>query len=189
MIEITDKKDAVETMRRLGLNYFPLDVFQVSDLQGIEGFFNAHKASEFVLRSTDKADGQFFFVNSFKQALPLLASFGSHVTVSVSYNPFKQNIVLVGDVRLTREGGFEMVDLTARDDSEGTNRNVYDNPKYNLHTTLDDERLWKVPGFTKLMDYLSSHNLYNMIVEFIVYDIKLGVKKENVVIVEIRTDY
>lgn len=189
MIEITDKKDAVETMKRLGLNYFPLDVFDIDDIEGIKKFFKKYPSPEYVLRNTDKAGGKFFFVSSFEETLPLLQNFEQNVTIDVSYNPYKEDIVLVGDVKVTKDGFQDMIDLIARDDEEGTNRNVYENPKYNLHTTLDDEKLWEIPGFTKLMDYISTHELYNMIVEFIIYDCKLGVKKENVVIVEIRTDY
>ena len=105
------------------------------------------------------------------------------------YNEYKEDIVLVGDIKVTRDGGYEMVDLIARDDEDGTNRNVYENPKYNLHCSLDDDNLWKIPGISKLMDYINSHELYNMIVEFIVYDCKVGVRKENVVIVELRSNY
>ena len=39
------------------------------------------------------------------------------------------------------------------------------------------------------MRYISDHELYDVIVEFQVYDIKLGINKENVVITELRTGY
>lgn len=189
MITIENKKDAVETMKRLRLNYFPLDVFAVDNLEGIKSFFDKYPAKEYVMRNTDRPDGEFFFVSSFEEALPLLSKFEKHVTIDVSYNEYKEDIVLVGDIKVTRDGGYEMVDLIARDDEDGTNRNVYENPKYNLHCSLDDDNLWKIPGISKLMDYINSHELYNMIVEFIVYDCKVGVRKENVVIVELRSNY
>lgn len=189
MIKIRDKKDAVAKMKELRLNYFPLDVFATDDIEGIKKFFDKYPAKEYVLRNTDKPDGEYFFVSSFEEALPLLSKFGKRVTVDVSYNEYKEDIVLVGDVKVTRDGFREAIDLIARDDEEGTNRNVYDNPKYNIHTSLDDDKVWRIPGFSKLMAYISEHELYNMIIEFIVYDCKVGINKENVVIVEIRTDY
>ena len=188
MIIIEDKKDAVETMKRLGLNYFPLDVFEVSNLDGIKNFFDKYKAKEFVLRNTDKADGDFFFVSSFEEAKKLLHNFDKSLTVGVSYNQYKSHIVLVGDVKVSKSY-IEMVDLVARDDEDGTNRNVYENPKYNLHVSLDDEKIWGIPGFSKLMDYISNHELYDLIIEFIVYDKKVGIKKDYVVICEIRSSY
>ena len=104
-------------------------------------------------------------------------------------NPYKEDIVLLGDICVKRDGSSEMVDITARDDEEATHRNVYENPKYNLHASLEDDRPWKLPGFSKLMRYISEHELYNIIVEFVVYACKVGVHKENVAIIEVRTTY
>ena len=189
MIQIKNKVDSIKKMKELRLNYFPLEVYSVQDLEGIKKFFKKYPAKEYVLRNNDKPEGNFYFVSSFEEVEPLLKNFETRVTIDVSYNEFKENIVLVGDIKVTRDGVRESVDLIARDDEEGTNRNVYDNPKYNLHTSLDDDKVWKIPGFSKLMSYISEHELYNMIIEFIVYDCKVGINKENVVIAEIRTDY
>ena len=39
------------------------------------------------------------------------------------------------------------------------------------------------------MRYISDNELYNVIIEFSVYDCKLGINKDNVVISELRTGY
>ena len=130
-----------------------------------------------------------FFVKNFDEAVKLLPNYDQEVTIAVSFRPYKEDIVLLGDIIVKREGGTEMVDITARDDEEATHRNIYENPKYNLHASLEDDRLWKLPGFSKLMRYISDHELYNVIIEFSVYDCKLGINKENVVISELRTVY
>jgi hypothetical protein len=107
----------------------------------------------------------------------------------VSYNEYKEDIVLVGDIIVHRNGGGESVDITARDDINATHRNIYENPKYNYHTSLDDDKVWAIPGFSKIMRYISDHELYNVIIEFSVYDCRIGVNKENVVISELRTGF
>ena len=188
MITIENKKDAVETMKRLRLNYFPLDVFSVDNLEGIKSFFDKYPAKEYVMRNTDRPDGEFFFVSSFEEAAPLLSKFEKHVTIDVSYNEYKEDIVLVGDIKVTR-GLVDIVDLSARSDSEATQRNIYENPEYNMHCTLEDEKLWRIPGISKIMSYIADHELYNIIVEFVVYDCKLGINKENVIINELRSSY
>lgn len=38
MIKVKDKKDSIIKMQELGLNYFPLNFFDTSDLEGIEIF-------------------------------------------------------------------------------------------------------------------------------------------------------
>lgn len=189
MITIKNKKDSIIKMKELKLNYFPLDYFETDDLEGIRIFFEKYPAHEYVLRTVNKAKGQFFYVYNFQQALGKLKYFDGELTISVSYNPYKENIVLVGDIKVHKGYDGESVDLTARTDTEATHRNIYENPQYNLHASLDDDKVWKIPGFSKIMRYIIDHELYDVIVEFAVYDCKLGINNENVVVTELRTSY
>lgn len=189
MIKIKDKKDSIVKMKELGLNYFPLDVFDVDNKKDIQTFFEKYPAEEYVLRSTNKAQGEFFFVHNFDEALKLLDNFTDEVTISVSYNEYKEDLIIVGDIKVHKGYSGDTVDLTARTDEEATHRNIYENPQYNLHASLEEDRVWKIPGFSKIMRYISDHELYDVIIEFAVYDCKIGVKKDNVVITELRTAY
>lgn len=190
MIKIKDKKDSINKMKELRLNYFPLQVFDVEDIDGIQKFFDDNPAEEYVLRSPNKTNGNFFYVENFEKAKEKLSYFTNEVTVDVSYRPYKEDIILVGDIKVHKGyDGVDMVDLTARTDSEATQRNIYENPQYNLHTTIEDNKLWNIPGFSKIMRYISDYGLYDVIVEFSVYDCKIGVNKDNVVISELRTAY
>lgn len=189
MITIKDKRESVAKMREMGLNYFPLDVFDKDDKEGIKNFVEKFPSEEFALRDTNKANGDFYFAKTLDEIYQKLPLFEKEVTLCQSYNPFKEDIVLVGDIIVHKNASGESVDLTARDDEDATHRNIYENPKYNLHAALEDDKLWKIPGFSKIMRYISDHELYNVIVEFSVYAIRLGVNKENVVISEIRTGY
>ncbi len=189
MIQIKNKRDSVKKIKELKLNNFPEDVFSTSDLVSIEKFFKKYSAEEYCMRTTSKAKGQFFFVKDFQECKALLSKFKDEVTICVSYNPYKEDIVLVGDIKVSRMSSGDIVDIVARTDPEATQRNIYDDPEYNYHASLDDDKVWKIPGFSKIMNYIVEHELYDMIIEFIVYDIKVGINKENVVIVEIRTDY
>ena len=189
MIIIKDKKDSIAKIKQMGINHFPQDVFDVDDVAAIEDFFADYPADEYVLRSTNKTNGSFFYVKNVDEVKGLLSNFEDEVTISVSMRSFQEDVVLLGDITVRRDGGSEMVDLTARDDEDANHRNIYEAPKYNLHASLEDDRLWRIPGFSKLMRYVSEHELYNVILEFVVYDCKVGVHKDNVVIIEIRTGY
>lgn len=189
MISIKDKKDSIIKMKELGLNYFPLDSFEIDDFDGIKGFMEKYPAKEYVLRSANKAKGDFYFVKNFEEAKEKLPLFDREVTLSVSYNEFKEDIVLVGDIIVHKNGVSESLDLTARTDTEATHRNIYESPEYNLHASIEEDRVWSIPGFSKIMRYISDHELYNVIIEFSVYDCRIGVNKENVVISELRTGY
>lgn len=189
MITVKDKKDSINKMKELRLNYFPLEAFETDDFEGISSFMEKYPAQEYVLRSTNKAKGDFYFVKNFEEAKEKLPLFDKDVTVSVSYNEYKEDIILVGDIIVHKNGNNETLDLTARTDTEATHRNIYENPEYNLHASLEEDRVWKIPGFSKIMRYISDHELYNVIIEFTVYDCRIGVNKENVVISELRTGY
>ena len=189
MIDIKDKKDSIRTMKDMRLNYFPLEAFDTDDEEGIKSFMEKYPAKEYVLRSANKAKGDFFFVENFQQAKEKLHHFDREVTISVSYNEYKEDIIIVGDIIVHKNGGGESLDLTARTDTEATHRNIYENPEYNLHASLEDDKVWRIPGFSKIMRYISDHELYNVIIEFAVYACKIGVNKENVVITELRTGY
>jgi hypothetical protein len=89
---IKDKKDSVAKMKELGLNYFPLDVFAVNDLNAIENFFKTYPAKEYVMRSANKAKGDFCFVTNFEEAKKNLHRFEEDVTICVSYNEFKEDV-------------------------------------------------------------------------------------------------
>ena len=189
MIEIKDKKDSIAKIKQMGINSIPVDVFSVDNKESIKRFFENNPASEYIMRSTIKAQGLFFFVKDYEEAEQYLDKYQQEVTIAVSVRPYKEDIVLLGDVIVKRSGMSEMVDITARDDIDATHRNIYEKPKYNFHASLEDDRLWKIPGFSKLMRYISDHELYDVILEFVVYDCKVGTYKENVVIIEMRTGY
>ena len=189
MVAIKDKKDSVAKMKELGLNYFPLEVFGVKDLNGIKKFMEENPAKEYVMRSANKAKGDFCFVANFEEACEKLSMFEDDVTVCVSYNEYKEDIILVGDIIVHKSYGSESIDITARTDTEATHRNIYEKTEYNLHVSIEDDKFWDIPGISKIMRYISDHELYNVIVEFAVYSSRIGVEKENVVISEIRTEY
>ena len=189
MIKVKNKKDSIEKVKKLGLNYFPQEVFSVEDKEGIENFVKKYNADEYVLRNTEKAKAKFVYVNDLEDIYKNLKNFQKNVTIAVSYRPYKEDLILVGDIKVTRNYNGDVVDITARDDEEATQRNIYENPKYNMHASLEDDRVWNIPGFSKIMKYISEHELYDVIVEFLVYDCKVGIKKENVVVTELRTNY
>lgn len=189
MIKIKDKKDSIIKMREMNLNTMPCEVFDSSDEVGIKRFFEENEGEEYILRSTDKAQGEFFFVSNFQQAKEKLNHFENNVTIALSFRPYSDDVVLIGDVCVSRKARGDEVDITATTQGDGSHRGIYQNPEFNMHASLDEDRVWKIPGFSKLMRYISDHELYDVIVEFGVYDMKVGKNKENVLISELRTAY
>ena len=189
MIKARNKKESVEVMKKLKLNFFPLEVFDKEDAEGILSFINEYHSDEYVLRNTDKAKGEFFYVKNFEEAKEKLDNFENRVTIGVSYRPYKNKVVLVGDIRVDKTKEDVLVTLTARSDKKATHRNIYEKPKYNFSRSLDDDVLWSINGFDKIIKYICDYNLFGAVVEFAVYSVKIGINHDNVVISEIRTGY
>lgn len=184
---IRDKADAIKQMENLGLNIFPSLICACGDEETLKNFIEENPAEEYCLRDPNGTVGKYFFVTSVQEAIEKSQEYENDFTIVVSARPYKEDIVLLGDVKIYKDEN--MVDLTARTDPDADHRNVYSDPQYNVHISLDSDELWDIPGFSKLMGYISNYELYDIVVEFVVYDCKVGTKKENVVIFEIRSEY
>ena len=184
---IKDKYDGMQQIKNLGLNHFEEQVFQTDDLPSIEKFVEDNPAEEYCLRTVGETAGKFFFCNNIDEIKAKLGEFDGQVLICVSLRPYAEDIVLLGDIKVHKDDN--MVDLTARTDSNANHRNIYTEPEYNMHISLDSNSLWDVPGFSKLMGYISNYELYDIVVEFAVFSAKVGTNKDNVVIFEIRSEY
>jgi len=184
---IKDKYDAIVQMRNLGLNFFPETICSVGDEQTVKDFVEENPAEEYCLRDPNGTVGKFYFVKNVEEIMEKSKEYDGKFTLGVSANPYKEDIVLLGDVKVHKDEN--MVDLTARTDSEANHRNIYSEPQINLHISLDSDELWDIPGFSKLMGYISNYELYDVVVEFVVYSARVGKNKENVVIFELRSEY
>ena len=98
MIIIKDKKDSIAKIEQMGLNHFPQEVFEIGDKVAIKEFFDKNPADEYVLRSTTKAKGQFFYVKDFEHAQEFIDKFEDEVTIAVSMNYYKDCILYFGCV-------------------------------------------------------------------------------------------
>ena len=184
---IRDKADAITQMNNLGLNIFAGIVCPADDAESVKKFMEENPAEEYCMRDPSGTVGKFFFVTSVDEAMEKAKQYEEEFTLGVSARPYKEDIVLLGDIKVYKDEN--MVDLTARTDSEANHRNIYSEPEYNMHISLDSDELWNVPGFSKLMGYISTYELYDIVVEFAVYSCKVGKYKDNVAIFELRSEY
>ena len=184
---VKDKYDALMQMKNLGINHFPEMICSVDDMESVKQFVEENPAEEYCLRDPNGTVGKVNFATTVEEIMEKAKDYEETFTLVVSANPYKEEIILLGDVKVNKDEN--MVDLTARTDTEATHRNIYSEPEINMHISLDSDELWNVPGFSKLMGYISNYELYDIVVEFVVYDIRVGRNKENVVIFELRSEY
>ncbi|MBQ8430800.1 MAG: hypothetical protein IJX26_02505 [Clostridia bacterium] len=186
-MEIKSKTDSSVQLKRLGLNYIDNIIIETNNLENAKLFVEQNPAEEYCLRSLDSALGQYFFAKNIDEIIELSKNYNDKFWLGVSTRPLATHLLLLGDIKVDKERNI--VDLVAKTSTNANHRNLDDNPEFNFHTTLEDDNLWNVPSFLTLINYISKHHLYNMVVEFAIYDCPVGHHKENILIYEIRTNY
>lgn len=184
MIKIKNKEQSIEFINQMGLNCMPQAVLDKTNKERVKHFFEDNPANEYVIRDIFTPMGKYAFVKNFDEAEKYLETISANkFSISVSFNGLER--VLLGDIFVKDN----FVTLSASTSQNANHRNIYTTPEISLSCELFDDRLWNVPGFEKLIDYINEHNLYEVIVEFAVFKNKVGTQKNNVVIIELRSDY
>ena len=80
------------------------------------------------------------------------------------------------------------ITLSGSFNKESNHRNFCE-PNIFLKTDIFNNKIKYIKGLDEVISYIFKHFLFDIIIEFCVYDIPLGIYKENVVIFEVRTDY
>jgi len=68
-------------------------------------------------------------------------------------------------------------------------RDALSNPTFNLKTDIFDKNLNSIPHFDFLYQYIVSHDLIDVIVEFSLFDKEVGINHEKIIVYELRTHY
>jgi len=185
MIKIKSKEHSIETINKLRLNCMPQAVLDKTNPEGVKKFFENNPADEYVVRDIFTPMGKYKFVTSLEDCLEYVNSISANkFSISVSFRNLPGR-VLLGDIYVSNN----FVTLSASTNKSANHRNIYDCPEISLNCDLFNDKLWDVPGFEKLIEYINAHNLFDIVVEFVIFRNKVGSQNENVVIIELRSDY
>ena len=94
--------------------------------------------------------------------------------------------LLVGEIEIFSNND---VYITVSTDKKASVRDALKNPIYNLKTNIFSKELKEIEYFNDINTYISKHKLYDVIVEFALYDKNVGINNEKIIIYELRTDY
>lgn len=184
-MKIESKRHSAEIIKRLRLNGVPEVVLHEFDNHAIIKFCEKYPSTKYILRDLDTPNGKYYFGSNCEECLTNAKAYTGSFSLGVSCFSYG-GVVLLGEVLLTDNN----VTLVARTDDKATHRNIYEQSEINfVNTSMENNKLWEVPGFDILIKYIIEHNLKNVIVEFVVFDHNVGVNNEKVLIVELRSDY
>ena len=183
-MNIKSKKESVRLIRELGINGVPEEIIESYDDDKIRKFCSKYNAKTYILRDLYNPNGQYYLCHSVEECINNAKNYEKDFLLGVSVVSYDGKILL-GDIFVNKE----KIVLTARTDKNSHHRNIYSEPEIMLDTNWLDKKLYRIPGVDMLLKYITDHSLYDTIIEFVVYDNKVGLKNENVLIVEFRNDY
>lgn len=182
---IKNKLESMKKISELGLNKFPEQLFKAGEQEKVRGFLTCYPAQYYAIRDKSKAGG------IFKLKVPasdVLAEINDYdlFTINVSSANYVENQLLVGEIEILSNGE---VYATLSVDPTASVRDALKNPTFNLKTDIFDKKLNRIPYFDLIYEYIINHNLRNVIVEFALFDKEVGIKKEKIIVYELRTHY
>ena len=185
-IEIKSKLESIEKIKELGLNKFAERLFKQGEEEQVEKFLEENPANYYAIRDKSKAGGIFKLKVEKDKVLEEIKDYNLF-TINVSSANYGDNQLLVGEIQIFRNGDVYMILSNKKGYSV---RDAISDPDFNLKTDIfDDENLKRIYGFNEIFKYIADHGLYDIIVEFSLFDCLVGEKMENVVIYELRTHY
>jgi len=107
-------------------------------------------------------------------------------TINVSSINYVDNQLLVGEIIILSNN---RVYGSLSTNPKASVRDATKKPSFILDTDIFDKSLNKVPQFNYIYKYIIDNNLLDVIVEFALFNIEVGIKKERIIIYELRTHY
>ena len=160
-------------------------MFKAGEQEKVKDFLNCYHAWYYAIRDKSRAGGIFKLKVLAKDVLTETRDYNLF-TINVSSANYVENQLLVGEIEILSNGE---VYATLSLDPTASVRDALRNPTFNLNTNIFDKRLNEISNFDLIYQYISENELYNVIVEFALFDTGVGIKKENIIIYELRTHY
>lgn len=182
---IKNKIESIEKIKKLNLNKFPEELFKKGEIEKVRKFINKYPADYYAIRDKSKAQGIFKLKVSKEDIFEQIKDY-ELFTINVSSANYEENQELVGEIEITTTNEVYLILST---DPTASVRDALSNPTYNLKTDIFDKQLSRINHFDFVYEYIIKNHLENVIVEFAVFNKKIGINKENIIIYELRTHY
>jgi hypothetical protein len=180
---IHNKTESKKFIIDQGFNHFPDLFIHKDDIEGICRFIELHPSPLYILRDGKRPQSDFYFFHTIDECITYLDLYPDIVIIAVSVNAYKDHKIILGTIEITSDN---MVNLTASTDPSCDHRSIFVSNDYNIHCSIFSKALNNIPHFDVIYDFLVTNELIDVIVEYTIYDIKVGTKNDYLVIQEIR---
>lgn len=185
LISIKNKDKSDKLIKSLNLNRLPKAEFKKDEIDKVKDFLNKSDCKYYSIRSKIKSSGKFFYKVKPDDVINRIKNFDIFVLSESLIEADEKNLILQGSIQIFNDWTC----IASLSDVKGQpNREAENNPKYKLFFNIIDDYEPNIRGLKQVIDYYVTHELFNFVLEFTLYDIPIGINKENIIVWEIR-DY
>ena len=190
IVRVDNKKHSDKLIKSLGLNYVPYKVFEGNTFteENIKEFTQGRKTL-WNVRDYDSYSGNFRIGLTEEQICCLDINKNAKIKISESMKKYDlNNMVIQGDIFVDNK--LNVIGTVSKVKGE-TLREVTNNPSMfeTIRCNIVNEKInvGIRSEIHKIIDYICEHNLFNVIVEFSMYDCSVGITGDNIIVWELRT--
>lgn len=185
-MKIENKLQSIKVINDLGLNKFPEQLFKSGEETKVKKFLEQYPAQYYAIRDKSKVSGTFKLKVDFNKVFEEIKDYNLF-TINVSSINYADNQLLVGEIEFLSNNEVYAILTT---DPQASSRDALAKPEFNFKTDIFNNALLNtIPHFNFIYSYIVSHNLKDVIVEFALFNKEIGIKKEKIIIYELRTHY
>ena len=179
---IKTKEQSKNKIIKLNLNRVPEIFIDKSDKESMDRFFLENQEELYIVRDAEHSSSHYYYVKNPEECYEKAQFFSGTIILAVSINTYK-NKVLLGAIEILKDS----VMICATTSKELDHRTMYNGTaEFNYKTDIFDKKLSNIPEFDFLYDYIIKNHLDGYTVEFTIYDAPVGLKKEKIIVNEVR---
>lgn len=181
---IKNKYESDYLIKKIGLNRMSEKIFtENSTLDELKIFLEENIYKYYNIRDKSTSAGKFLYMKTKDEILEASKQYKKYA-VYESLAIADDKLILQGDIEID----IDFIMRASLSDVKGiSNRVAMQKPIYNIYNyDLKEKREPSIRGLSRVIDYISSHCLIGMIVKFSLFEIEVGINKENIIIWELR---
>ena len=162
--------------KELELNRFLEQLFKYGEENKVLEFLKKYPAPYYAIRDKSAAAGLFKLKVEADKVLKEVQDY-KLFTINVSSANYASNQLLVGEIEILSNNDVYAVLTT---DPNASVRDALEYPEFNTKTTIfDDDTLNEIPYFNFIYDYIITHELKDIVVEFSLFNKNLGIYRQS----------
>ena len=183
-MSIKNKSESLSLINSLHLNTMGEEIFTCKQNKELKKWLWQHQSNSYILRDKTKVLGKVYYNLTKSQVLKKVIEY-KIFSIDESFEKYQNHKLLIGEILVDLD--FKLK-LTASTNIKSNHRHLLE-PMYYMDTDIFDEKLKYIPGYEELIDYVFKYELFNYIIEFVVFDMSIGRNKEKVLVLELRDSY